>query len=205
MSETTHRALRLALASLLLVALIAHLAIGLSRNDLTVVEFFSLFTVLSNAAAVVMLSLLAGRPGRADSATFSLFRGAVTVYMAGTGLVYAVLLATGIDIGLTESWVDWSLHVIGPLALVTDWVAHPPGNRLTTLAPAFWLVFPTVYLTYTLVRGVLVDWYPYPFLDPAQTGGYGGVSVWSGVVLVVIAAFGYGIHWWANRRVVATG
>lgn len=205
MSETTHRALRLALASLLLVALAAHLAIGLSRNDLGVADFFSFFTILSNAAAVVMLSLLAGRPGRADSARFSLFRGAVTVYMAGTGIVYAVFLApTGIDVGLTETWVDWSLHVIGPLAVVTDWVVDPPGNGLTNLAPGLWLGFPAVYLAYTLVRGSVVDWYPYPFLDPAQTSGYGGVVAWSGVVLVVTAAFGYGLLWWANRRVVTS-
>ena len=62
MSETTHRALRLALASLLLVALVSQLFIGLSRSELTVVRFFSYFTVLSNALAVIMLTMLATRP-----------------------------------------------------------------------------------------------------------------------------------------------
>lgn len=206
MSETTHRALRLALASLLLVALVADLAIALSRHDLGVTDFFSFFSVLSNAAAVVMLSLLAGRPERARSASFSSFRGAVTVYMAGTGLVYALLLTpAGIDLGLTEPWVDWSLHVVGPLAVVADWLARPPGTGLTKLAPAIWLAFPTVYLGYTLVRGVVVDWYPYRYLDPATTGGYRGVVVGSVVALAVVAALGYGLLWWANRRLVATG
>jgi len=200
MSETTLRSIRLALASLLTVALLAQLAIGMSRADLTVGNFFSFFTILSNTAAVVMLVLLAARPGRTADKGFSIFRGAVTVYMSVTGLVYATLLGpTGIDVGLTEPWVNWSLHVIGPLVIAADWVAHRPGIRMAHTALLIWLGFPAAYLVYTLVRGVIVDWYPYPFLDPAETGGYGGVAVWSGVVLVVILGFGYGYLWWANR------
>jgi hypothetical protein len=200
MSETTLRSLRLALASLLTVALLAQLAIGMSRADLTVANFFSFFTILSNTAAVVMLVLLAGRPDRADDKGFSIYRGAVTVYMSVTGLVYATLLGpTGIDVGLTEPWVNWSLHIVGPLAIAADWVIHRPGVRLAGTSLLIWLGFPAAYLVYSLVRGAIVDWYPYPFLDPGETGGYGGVAIWSGVVLVVILGFGYGYLWWANR------
>lgn len=201
MSETTLRGLRLALASLLLAALVGQLAIGMSRADLTPANFFSFFTILSNTSAVVMLALLAGRPGRIGSPWFSTFRGAVTIYMSVTGIVYATLLApTGIDVGLTEPWVNWSLHIIGPLALAVDWVFHPPTVRLAATNHLFWLGFPALYLVYTLIRGAIVDWYPYPFLDPAETDGYGGVAVWSAVVLAVILGFGYAYYWWANRR-----
>jgi hypothetical protein len=200
MSETTLRSLRLALASLLTVALLAQLAIGMSRSDLTVANFFSFFTILSNTAAVVMLVILAFRPGRADEQGFSIYRGAVTVYMSVTGLVYATLLGpTGIDVGLTEPWVNWSLHIVGPIAIALDWVIHRPGVRLADSSLLIWLGFPAAYLVYSLVRGAVVDWYPYPFLDPGETGGYGGVAIWSGVVLVVILGFGYGYLWWANR------
>ena len=203
MSQTTLRALRLSLASILVVALFAQLVIGMSRAELTVVNFFSFFTILSNTAAVVVLIILAGRPELTSSGVFSIIRGAVTVYMSVTGLVYAVLLApTGIDVGLTEPWVNWSLHVVGPLAVAADWIAHPPDTELPRSAPIIWLVFPAAYLVYTLIRGALLDvpWYPYPFLDPAETGGYGGVAMWSGVVLVVILAFSYACQWWATRR-----
>ena len=200
MSETTLRSLRLSLASLLTVALLAQLAIGMSRADLTVANFFSFFTILSNTAAVVMLFLLAARPNRIVEQGFSIFRGAVTVYMSVTGLVYATLLGpTGIDVGLTEPWVNWSLHIIGPVAVAADWLVHRPGVRLRDTSLLFWLGFPAAYLVYTLVRGAIVGWYPYPFLDPAETSGYGGVALWSGVVLVVILGFGFGYLWWANR------
>lgn len=201
MSETTHRALRLALASLLLVALLAQLAIGMSRADLTLVNFLSFFTVLSNLFAVVVLVMLATRPLLATSETFSVVRGAMTVYMSVTGLVYAVLLApTGVDVGLTEPWVNWSLHVVGPVAVALDWVFFTPETDLPGTAPLLWLAFPAVYLGYSLVRGAIVDWYPYPFLDPAETGGYDGVALWSGVVLVVILGFSYAFYWWSHRQ-----
>ena len=37
--------------------------------------------------------------------------------------------------------------------------------------------FPLLYLAYVLIRGAVVDWYPYPFLNPARVGGYGGVAL----------------------------
>lgn len=202
MSETTHRAVRLALASLLAVALAAQLLIGLSRSEgLTVVRFFSFFTVLSNGAAVVMLVMLAARPERDSSSGFALFRGAVTVYMSVTGLVYALILAPNLaDVAVPEPWIDWAIHVIGPIAIAVDWILHPPPNRPPGNALWVWLVFPTLYLVYSLVRGPIVEWYPYPFLDPAESGGYGGVALWSGVVLVTVLAFGYLYHWWAIRQ-----
>lgn len=204
MSETTHRATRLALASLIAVALISQLLIGMSRSNLSIVNFFSFFTVLSNTAAVVLLTMLAARPGRDANPSFAVFRGAVTVYMSVTGVVYAVILAPSLaDVAVPEPWIDWVIHVFGPILLVVDWILFPPPRRLERDVLWIWLVFPTVYLGYSLIRGAIVDWYPYPFLDPAGNG-YAGVAGWSLVVLGVILGFGYGSYWWANRRSLPT-
>lgn len=46
-----------------------------------------------------------------------------------------------------------------------------------------WLLYPLVWTAYTLIGGALVDWYPYPFLDPAQ-GGYGSVATYVGAILI---------------------
>ena len=202
MSETTHRALRLAVASLLFVALVSQLLVGLSRSELTVTRFFSYFTVLSNTLAVVALTMLARRPGRDSSRWFALLRGAVTVYMSVTGVVYAVLLAPGlVDIAVSEPWIDWTIHVIGPIAVVLDWLVFPPPIELGTEALAIWLVFPAVYLVHWLIRGPMLDWYPYPFLDPGQVDGYLGVALWSSLVLLIVLGFSWVYRWWANRVV----
>jgi hypothetical protein len=199
-----HRSLRLAMASLIAVALVAQLAIGLSRSGLTVVNFFSYFTVLSNTLAVVVLVLLASRPGRDASRVFAVFRGGVTVYMGVTGLIYAVLIApVAGDVGVPEPWIDWVIHVMGPIAVVADWIFEPPPVQIPGLSLWLWPLFPAAYLGYSLIRGPLVDWYPYPFLDPAE-GGYQEVTMWSGVVLAAILVLSYACYRWANRRSVVS-
>jgi hypothetical protein len=75
--------------------------------------------------------------------------------------------------------------VWAPLYVVLDWVLAPgrhpvPWARLWTI-----VLFPLAWVVYTLVRGPIVGWYPYPFLDPAQEAGYGGVAVY----VIAIAAF----------------
>lgn len=205
MNQTTHRGLRLALASLIAVALVSQLFIGMSGSNLSVVNFFSYFTVLSNTSAVVLLVLLAARPGRDDSLGFATFRGAVTVYMSVTGLVYAVILAPNLaDVGVSEPWIDWAIHIIGPLAIALDWMFFRPPVRFPRRTLPVWLTFPAVYLAYSLIRGPVVDWYPYPFLDPVESNGYGGVALWSLVVLVVTLGFGLLYYWWANRAQLDT-
>ncbi|MBK6825986.1 MAG: Pr6Pr family membrane protein [Chitinophagaceae bacterium] len=52
-----------------------------------------------------------------------------------------------------------------------------------------WLVFPAFYLTYTLIRGALVNWYPYPFVDAGNLG-YVKVALNSLAVLAAILITG---------------
>jgi hypothetical protein len=40
-----------------------------------------------------------------------------------------------------------------------------------------------VWVVFTLIRGAIENWYPYPFLDPAN-GGYGSVAVVSAGIFV---------------------
>jgi hypothetical protein len=48
-----------------------------------------------------------------------------------------------------------------------------------------WLIFPLAWLAFTLIRGAVDDWYPYPFLDP-NNGGYRSVAYH---VIVILAGF----------------
>ena len=41
---------------------------------------------------------------------------------------------------------------------------------------AVWIVFPAAFAAYSLVRGAIVDWYPYLFLDPTEHS-YLGVTI----------------------------
>jgi hypothetical protein len=192
------------MALAIVVALVTQLILATDNPAFSPFNFFSYFTVLSNVSAVVILTMLAVRSPR-DTRHFTVWRGASTVYMGVTFLVYVtVLLPLQSDVGVSEPWIDWIIHGIGPLFMIADWVLNRPTALVTWQSFAMWLIFPAVYLVYTLVRGPIVDWYPYPFLDPRPPHTYAEVAAGSVMVLIVIVVVGLGLRWWANRDRVAS-
>lgn len=145
----------------------------------SIVNFFSFFTIISNVfvSIVFVMSALRLAQGKRPSPTDDILRGASVLYMAITGVVYAILLS-GIDVDLSLQWVNLQLHYIMPIVVVLDWLYQPQLSKLTVKRIVPWLLFPLIYLVYTLVRGPIVNWYPYPFLDPANVGGYVGVAAY---------------------------
>lgn len=174
------RVLRLAFAAFGLLALMWIPLNG--GDDFSWFNYFSYFTVLSNVLAVLVLLIgaAADPPGRG----WQLLRGAVTVYMVITGIVYAILLSS-IDVGMEGQWTNDIVHRVLPLVLIVDWVVNPPRMRISDGQAMTWLWFPVLYGVYTLVRGPFADWYPYPFIDP-RTQGYLQMTI--GLV-VLIGAF----------------
>ena len=161
-------------------------------NGFSAVSFFSYFTILSNLFAAVVLLLGVGWYGRdgarvdaaGGGARVDSVRGAAVVYLATTGITFAVLLRDLAEqVQTTTPWVDTVLHRMMPLVVVLDWLIDPPRHRLEPRRVWWWLLFPLLYLPYTLLRGPVVNWYPYPFLDP-RPHGYGAVAVASAGVAV---------------------
>ena len=199
---TVLRLVRAATAAAILIALTYQLVRSLQDTDLGVVSFFSYFTVLSNVGAAAVLAVLAVRPELSTDPRFVPVRGAITLCMGITFVVYNALLApASADVGLTARWVDVVVHVVGPLIVVLDWVVDPPGLRLSARVVAGWLVFPAVYFAYSLIRGPIVDWYPYPFLDPNEHS-YLVIAVYAVVILAVFVLVALVLRWWAGRRVL---
>jgi hypothetical protein len=139
------------------------------------VNFFSFFTIEANLIGAVALCWLVF--GRKKTATMEIFRGAATLYLAITGVVFALLL-TNIEVQLTLPVVDLILHKILPIVIVADWLFDPPTRRFTLKQLSTWFIYPILWLGYTLLRGPFADWYPYPFLDPRLDGGYGRVGIY---------------------------
>ena len=51
----------------------------------------------------------------------SQFRGAATLYMAITGMIFSLLLS-GADVQTPIPWVNSTLHYVFPLFIVIDWL-----------------------------------------------------------------------------------
>lgn len=173
------------------------LAIGIQFNismglGFSPVSFFSFFTNLTNVivSVILIISAWALLRGREPSERDDLIRGAGVVYITVVGLVYVTLLR-GEDLGALMPWINTQLHIVMPLVVIADWLYQPPKSKLTLNHAFLWLIFPLVYLVYSLIRGSIINWYPYPFLNPATVGGYGGVALYC---VVILAAF-FVISW----------
>ncbi|MFD4180583.1 Pr6Pr family membrane protein [Rhodococcus sp. NPDC058514] len=175
------RALRLVFAVFGIVALAWIPLRNIDVAEFSISNYFSYFTVLSNVLGVV--ALLVGAIADPQSRGWQLFRGAATLYMVITGIIFAVLLSN-IDVSMNDKWIDDTMHRYLPLVLLLDWVINPPRVRITDKQSVSWLWFPAVYGVYTLVRGPFVDWYPYPFIDP-RTQGYLQMAI--GLVVLLLA------------------
>ena len=86
-----------------------------------------------------------------------------------------------------------------PVVLVADWLVEPPRWRLPRWTVLAWLAYPLTWLGYTLVRGEIVDWYPYPFVDVSRLG-YDGVLTRSALRAVGFALASLVVLWIGNRR-----
>ncbi|MBM7471588.1 Pr6Pr family membrane protein [Subtercola frigoramans] len=219
--------LRVIVALAIGAAIIAQLAktvsIAFDANPASVgfvvVNFFSFFTVDSNAASVVVLLVgavlairqggLGGGSGYSDPLLYTTVRASVVTYMVTTGIVYNLLLrGIALPQGTTVAWSNEILHVVGPIYLLLDWLFAP--GRVPLDWKRLWAIiaFPVAWVAYTLVRGPLAidqatgkQWYPYPFLNPTTSaGGYASVAFYVVLIAVVISAIGAGAIWVSRRQ-----
>ncbi|MFE6925713.1 Pr6Pr family membrane protein [Nocardia sp. NPDC057663] len=199
------RAYRIGFAALGLVALLWIPLRNIDSATFSLTNYLSYFTIESNILGVIVLFVggLLAPQGRG----WHLFRGAVTLYMLITMVVYAVLLAR-IDVMLNDKWINDIMHRYLPLILVLDWmlVAMPQRLRPSPQLIGQWLLFPLIYGIYSLIRGPIVDWYPYPFIDPRQQGyvsmalGLVVLTLVFAVLAVAMASLGDLPAWWRERE-----
>lgn len=164
-----------------LLALLPLAAIGfeITHSQVNLVNYFSLFTILSNLIASFVLFYLAVK-GTETKGFIDSLRGATTSYLLVTAIVYFLLLRN-VPNAMQILWVNAIIHKIMPAVIFIDWFIFPPNKFLKFSQSFRWLIFPILYLAYALIRGSLTGWYPYAFINP-ETGGFVSVLVYTIVI-----------------------
>ncbi len=136
------------------------------------VNFFSYFTILSNLLAAVAFSAPVVAPASPIGRFFSRpsVRTAIVLYTSVTAATYIGILQ-----GLWKpeglQWVaDTTLHYVTPALFLIDWLLFSPKGTLRWGSVLPWLAFPLAYGLYSIFRGPLSGFWPYPFLDVSQLG-----------------------------------
>lgn len=167
--------------------------------SMVVTNYFSYFTILSNILVALATTFMVVAPVSIPGRFFgrSPVQAAIAVYIFIVGLVYNLVLR---KIWSPEGWqlvADNLLHVAVPLGYTLYALIYIPPKSLRPKLILPWLVFPALYLAYSLIRGNLADWYPYPFLDAGKLG-YGKVAVNAFFVLLSFLITGFCLIGW-NR------
>jgi hypothetical protein len=136
------------------------------------VHYLSFFTILSNILVALTFSVAALAPH--GSAGKLLLRPpmatATALYITVTGLVYYFMLASLYDLSGWTKVYNSTLHYALPPAYVLFWLAFVQKGTLRLRHALWMLAAPMAYGVYTLARGAMVAWYPYPFLNAAELG-----------------------------------
>ena len=143
------------------------------ENPDRVFNVFAYFTIQSNlllGATTLLLALGLG----GDSILFRTLRLNGVLCIAVTGIVYHVALAGLDDLSGGAAVANLLLHTVTPLLGVLGWLFFGPRGQTDATVVGWSIVYPLLWLVFTLIRGEGTGFYPYPFVDVSEHG-YGRV------------------------------
>jgi hypothetical protein len=135
-------------------------------------------------------------PGGAERGfnTFAFFTVQSNLIAGGTSLLLAIRLdrpsvvfRTFRLIGLVAIQL---VHTVVPVLTVVGWLVFGPRGATSRRVAWLSLIFPACWLAFTLIRGAVIGWYPYPFIDVSVIG-YGKAilnAFWVSLLLLGLAA-----------------
>lgn len=156
------------------IAILAWISILLQFyiSDISLVDFFSYFTVLCNLLIALCLTFTTLLPGTQVGSFCSKLsvETSVALYIFIVGLVYNIALRGIVKLTGLAWLLDNMVHVVVPLLYIAFWLAYKPKGILKWKDGLIWTLFPLFYLVYSMVRGEITGWYPYPFLNAIKLG-----------------------------------
>jgi hypothetical protein len=141
-----------------------------------VIRYFSFMTIWTN----ILVTLSFAIPLVAKNSKLNRFLSKPIV-QTGT-LLYITIVLIVYHFLLAQTWspkgwqkiADVTLHYVVPILYIVYWFLFiQKGNQLWSNAFK-WLIYPLVYVVYAMLRGAVVNEYPYPFID-VTAHGYGVV------------------------------
>lgn len=164
-------------------------------------NLFCFFTIQANLIVGVTCLLLAVRLDR-RSTVFGVFRLSGLIAIIITFLVFHTALKELQDLKGSAAFADLLLHTLSPVMCAAGWLVFGPRRLITRKVAFLACVFPLCWSLFTLVRGPLVDFYPYPFVDVRRLG-YSRVlltGVGIGALFLALAAAAAAVERMLSRR-----
>ena len=178
---------------------------GLAGAPERIIDLFSYFTIWSQIAVGIIMTLLYLNPTR-DGKLFRVMRIDTVLMITVTGVVYNLLLGPNYPPQGLNQISSPIQHTITPLITVLIFIIAGPRGWFNLKNIVAALVLPIVYVFYTLFRGAIIDKYPYDFFD-VVVNGYANVIVFVLGILfasIIVAVFYWGIDKALTKKPTAT-
>lgn len=162
------------------------MANSIITNDRGGATFLFMFTNLSNIFVDVFFILFGIGLHKSEKlykfTHNDILRGSITLYIFITGIIYCCVLMPfqkaaafplfpfPMEDGMWFSnVVNVWCHVLTPVFFTVFWFFPLSDKAFPVLkTSAKYLIFPLIYFIFSIIRGGIVDWYPYPFLNSVQ-------------------------------------
>ncbi len=197
-------AVRLAFAVTCAIALVERYNWGLGSATFTPNNYYAYLTIQSNIAFVIVMAVAGGVAMRfeRDPAWLTALRAGVLTCIVTAGIVFAIIVQqAGSDtVPIDVPTSDLVLHFWLPPLAVAEWLLAPGRGRAAWRVVAYVLGYTLAWGGLTMLRGSIVGWYPYYFLDPGQLSGPLEFFTMSGLALLVFTVVGIGMVWLTRVR-----
>jgi hypothetical protein len=158
------------------------------------INFFSYFTILTNILAALAMTLSILKPGSYFDRPS--VRTAIAAYIIVVAVTYHLILRDLWDPQGLQWIADITLHYVTPIQFALDWHLFVPKRAIPWSTALTALVYPLVYMGWTLWHGSWSGFYPYPFVDVSQIGlqkaleNAGGMTAAFLVLTLLLTAIG---------------
>lgn len=146
---------------------------------------FVYFTIASNVTVAVVCLLLMANPRRRGK-VFDVFRVFSLVAIIITGIVYnAVLRAEAHPEGFSAINTN-ILHVFVPVMAVLGWLIFGPRIKFAGKTLLACAGIGLVWIIFTFIRGAMINWYPYPFLNVNSLGYPQAIGACAAILVIAV-------------------
>lgn len=171
------------------------------------------YTIQSNALCFLFFLILAfkniaelkSKGIRGTTKLSPHLKGAVTMTIAVTGLVYHFVLAPMFLSSSANyhlfSWQNILVHYFVPIAVILDWLIFDEKWNFRWFDPLLWILIPVAYFLFIIIRAktggvieIVKSHYPYFFID-VDLLGWINVLKNAGLLVLGFLLLGYIIYW----------
>lgn len=144
----------------------------LGQRLVTMLNFYYTFTVQTNLMVAIWLTVAVFFWWQERDTTIlkPRIKGALTLYIATTFIIYASILDGHFEFYGIERVLSITCHYVVPLGFIFDWVVFTEKGAVARRDGIYWLAYPLAYMVFSLMFGALTGTYFYFFVDVSVLG-----------------------------------